>query len=57
MKTMKAAGYDLRESDPFSSKQTFGTIKTGVAPIVGRINALWESMREPVIAAFPAAPV
>jgi hypothetical protein len=56
MKTMKAAGYDLRESDPFSSNQTFGTIKTGTAPIVGRINALWESMREPVIAAFPAAP-
>jgi fido (protein-threonine AMPylation protein) len=56
MKTMKAAGYDLRESDPFSSKQAFGTIKTGIAPIVGRINALWESMREPVIAAFPIAP-
>jgi fido (protein-threonine AMPylation protein) len=56
MKTMKAAGYDLRESDPFSPKQTFGTIKTGVTPIVGRIHALWESMREQVIAAFPAAP-
>jgi fido (protein-threonine AMPylation protein) len=56
MKTMKAAGYDLRESDPFSSKQTFGTIKTGGTPIVGRINALWESMRAPVIAAFPATP-
>jgi hypothetical protein len=56
MKTMKGAGYDLRESDPFSPQQTFGTIKTGVAPIVGRIHALWESMREPVIAAFPAAP-
>jgi hypothetical protein len=56
MKTMKGAGYDLRESDPFSPQQTFGTIKTGVAPIVGRIHALWESMRAPVIAAFPAAP-
>ena len=56
MKTMKGAGYDLRESDPFSAKQTFGTIKIGVAPIVGRIHAIWESMREPVIAAFPPAP-
>jgi hypothetical protein len=56
MKTMKGAGYDLRESDPFSAKQTFGAIKIGVAPIVGRIHAIWESMREPVIAAFPPAP-
>ena len=56
MKTMKGAGYDLRESDPFSAKQTFGTIKIGGAPIVGRIHTLWESMREPVIAAFPPAP-
>ena len=56
MKTMKGAGYDLRESDPFSPQQTFGKIKTGVVPIVGRIHALWDSMRGPVIAVFPAAP-
>ncbi|MDP2411177.1 MAG: Fic family protein [Pseudolabrys sp.] len=56
MKTMKGAGYDLRGTDPFSRDQTFGAIKTGVAPVVGRIQALWESMREPVIAAFPEAP-
>jgi hypothetical protein len=56
MKTMRGAGYDLRESDPFSPQQTFGKIKTGAAPIVGRVHALWESMRAPVIAAFPAAP-
>jgi hypothetical protein len=56
MKTMRGAGYDLRESDPFSPQQIFGKIKSGAAPIVGRIHALWESMRAPVIAAFPAAP-
>jgi fido (protein-threonine AMPylation protein) len=56
MKTMKGAGYDLRESDPFLPQQTFGKIKTGVVPIVGRIHALWDSMRDPVIAVFPAAP-
>jgi Fic/DOC family len=56
MKTMKGAGYDLRESDPFLPEQTFGTSKTGIAPVVGRIHALWESMRQPVVAAFPAAP-
>jgi Fic family protein len=56
MKTMRGAGYDLRESDPFLPQQIFGKIKSGAAPIVGRIHALWESMRAPVIAAFPAAP-
>jgi hypothetical protein len=56
IKTMKGAGYELRETDPFSPQQTFGTIKFGTAPIVGRIHAMWESMREPIIAAFPKAP-
>jgi hypothetical protein len=56
LKTMKGAGYDLREADPFSPEQTFGAMRTGVAPVVGRIQALWESMRAPIIAAFPEAP-
>jgi len=56
MKTMKGAGYDLRETDPFATEQTFGTIKTGVAPIVGRMQAQWETLRQPVIDAFPKAP-
>lgn len=56
MKTMKGAGYEPRETAPFSREQTFGTIKSGTAPIVGRMRALWESLREPVIAEFPKAP-
>jgi hypothetical protein len=54
--TMKAAGYDTRESDPFTKEQTFGTLRTTTAPIVGRMQAMWKSMREAVIASFPAAP-
>ena len=46
MKTMKGAGYEPRETDPFSREQTFEVIKTGTAPIVGRMHVLWESMRE-----------
>jgi fido (protein-threonine AMPylation protein) len=54
--TMKAAGYDTRESDPFETQQTFGVLRTGTAPIVGRMQAMWESMRDAVIASFPPAP-
>ena len=53
---MKAADYDVRETDPFTPEQTFGELHRTAAPIVGRIQALWERLREPVIAAFPKAP-
>jgi fido (protein-threonine AMPylation protein) len=56
MKAMKGAGYEPRETDPFSREQTFEAIETGIAPIVGRMRGLWESMREVVIAEFPEAP-
>ncbi|HEY7229944.1 MAG TPA: Fic family protein [Pseudolabrys sp.] len=56
LKTMKGAGYDVRETDPFDSGQTFGILKAGTAPIVGRIGALWDSSRNAVAASFPKAP-
>lgn len=54
--TMKAAGYDVRETDPFEAQQTFGLLRATTAPIVGRLQAMWESMRGPVIDTFPKAP-
>ena len=54
--TMKAAGYDVRESDPFAPEQTFGTLPAAISPIVGRMRAMWESMRRAVIETFPEAP-
>ena len=45
VKTMKGAGYDVRESDPFAPGQTFGALRPATAPIVGRLQAMWESMR------------
>jgi fido (protein-threonine AMPylation protein) len=54
--TMKAAGYDVRENDPFAREHTFGVLHVTTAPIVGRIQAMWESMRGGVIASFPKAP-
>lgn len=54
--TMKAAGYDVRETDPFTQQQTFGALRATAAPIVGRLQAMWEAMREPVAEAFPKSP-
>ncbi|MCZ7661040.1 MAG: Fic family protein [Xanthobacteraceae bacterium] len=56
VKTMKGAGYDVRESDPFTSGHAFTTLVRGVAPIVGRIQALWTSLREAAADGFPQAP-
>jgi len=53
---MKSAGYDVRESNPFEAGQIFGATRRAAAPIVGRIEMLWESMRNTVIETFPKAP-
>jgi fido (protein-threonine AMPylation protein) len=56
VKTMKSAGYDVRETDPFAPEQRFGVLPTVTAPIVGRMQAMWESMRGAVVEMFPKAP-
>lgn len=56
LKTMKGAGYDVRESDPFASQQAFSPLPPGAAPIVGRIQALWSSLRGAAMDGFPQAP-
>lgn len=56
VKTMKSAGYDVRERNPFAAGQVVGKLRPAAAPIVGRLQLLWEAAREPVIAAFPKAP-
>jgi hypothetical protein len=53
---MKSAGYDVRESNPFEAGQIFGAARRAGAPIVGRVEMLWESMRGAVIETFPKAP-
>lgn len=53
--TMKSAGYDVRESDPFGGEKVSGPV-TAEAPIAGRIRAMWNSMRPKVLEIFPEAP-
>ena len=54
--TMKSTGYDVRESNPFEAGQIFGASSRVAAPIVGRVQMVWESMRSAVIKNFPAPP-
>ena len=56
LRSMRAVGYDVRESDPFRSQQITGEISRTSAPIAGRLQVLWQTFREPVIAVFPEAP-
>ncbi len=55
-KTMAAAGYDVRESDPFTDKAAFPLPAREPSPYVNRIRLLWQKMREPVTGGFPKAP-
>src|SRR6267154_853344 len=56
LRAMKGAGYDVRESSPFEAGHIFRSLRRPAAPIVGRIEMLWESMRGRVLAVFPKAP-
>ncbi len=54
--TMKAAGYDVRETDPFVGRAALMPVPAAVAPIVGRMQAMWESMKGKVLEVFPGPP-
>jgi hypothetical protein len=53
---MRSAGYSIREADPFDSAQPTTPLPAATPPIVGRIQAMWHSMRDTVRASFPVAP-
>ncbi|MEW6665472.1 MAG: Fic family protein [Thermodesulfobacteriota bacterium] len=54
--TMKTAGYDVRETDPFTPLMVSGSSGVGDSPIVGRLQAMWGAMRETVVETFPESP-
>ena len=56
VKTMDAAGYSVRESDPFENKPPIVLTVRKASPYVNRIRLMWEEMRQPVLDAFPASP-
>ena len=54
--TMRAASYDVRESDPFETKPPIILSDREPSPYVTRMRLLWQAMREPVIEHFPKSP-
>ena len=56
LNVMKSAGYDVREADPFEPARAFGALNRTREPIARRLQSLWETFREPVIATFPKSP-
>ncbi|WP_395051112.1 Fic family protein [Flavobacterium sp.] len=55
LKTMKTAGYDVREVDPFEEKTGISLSSREHSPYVNRIRLMWQEMRKTVIAVFPKA--
>jgi len=56
VKTMSAAGYVVRENDPFDDRPALALPARETSPYVNRIRLLWQKMREPVIDRFPKPP-
>jgi hypothetical protein len=56
LKTMRAAGYDVRENDPFETRVSLDLASREESPHVNRIRLMWERMRGSVIEGFPEAP-
>jgi hypothetical protein len=56
LKTMKAAGYDVRETDPFTEKTPIELDAREKSPYVNRIRLMWHEMRKDIIGIFPKSP-
>lgn len=55
-KTMNAAGYTVRETDPFETRLTLSLPRRETSPYAGRIRLMWQEMRPAIIGNFPEAP-
>src|ERR687892_1401027 len=56
LKTMRAAGYTVREEDPFRGRIELVLPRREASPYAGRIRLMWQQMRGSVIERFPASP-
>ena len=56
LKAMRAAGYDVRENDPFEEDSTFTVAGREPSHYVVRMRLSWNTMRQAVLETFPAAP-
>jgi len=56
IKAMKAAGYQVRENDPFDDVPAIPISLREVSPYVNRVQLMWQEMRDTVIEQFPPSP-
>lgn len=56
LKTMKAADYNVRETDPFQSKSPVALSFRERSPYANRIKLMWDEWRKVVIKYFPDEP-
>ncbi len=56
LSAMRAAGYTVREDDPFESRIYIALPNREVSPYASRIRLMWEAMRKPIIDRFPKPP-
>jgi hypothetical protein len=56
LKTMRAAGYNSYEQDPFAQPTPILLTGREASPAVSRIRLMWQSMREPILQIYPATP-
>lgn len=56
LKTMRLAGYDVRETDPFEIVTPITLSTRERSPYVNRIRLMWQEMRTTVINNFPKSP-
>lgn len=56
IKTMRAAGYSIREHDPFEAPISIILSAREPSPYVNRLRIMWQEMRGPIIERFPIAP-
>lgn len=54
LKTMKSAGYVIRENDPFDEQLAIKLSTRDTTPYASRMRLMWYKMRESVVDNFPA---
>ncbi len=56
LKTMRAAGHTVNESNPFQDEVKVSLPEREPSPYVGRIHTNWQTMREDILTSFPESP-
>ena len=56
LNTMRTAGYDVREQNPFETSTPFILPGRAQSPYVNRLRIMWQDMRGEIIEHFPKAP-